>query len=70
MKPSKQQKAICELIKSQASSWMNSDDIDSITHFDDIEEEVSKLESTDQAYSLEMALTRLFCIVKSAGEEP
>ena len=43
MKPSEKQKKICELIKSTASYWMNSNDIDSPTHVNDIEEEVYSL---------------------------
>ena len=44
MKPSEKQKKICELIKSTASFWMNSNDIDSPTHVNDIEEEVYNLD--------------------------
>lgn len=43
MKPSEKQKKICELIKSNASFWMSSNDIDSPTHVNDIEEEVYSL---------------------------
>lgn len=43
MKPSEKQKKICELIKTNASFWMNSNDIDSPTHVNDIEEEVYSL---------------------------
>ena len=43
MKPSEKQKKICELIKSTASYWMNSNDIDSPTHVNDFEEEVYSL---------------------------
>ncbi|MBQ8521915.1 MAG: hypothetical protein IJ456_11225 [Bacteroides sp.] len=65
MKPSKQQKAICELIKSQASFWMNSNDIDSPTHVCDIDEEVSNLELDEEMESeLSFALKELYYIVK------
>ena len=44
MKPNETQKKVCELIKSTASFWMNSNDIDSPTHICDIEEEVEDLD--------------------------
>lgn len=44
MKPNEKQKKICRLIKSTASFWMNSNDIDSPTHVNDIEEEVYNLD--------------------------
>lgn len=65
MKPNKQQKAICELIKSQASFWMNSNDIDSPTHLCDIDEEVAKLElEEDMESELSFVLKELYRIVK------
>lgn len=65
MKPNKQQKEICELIKSQASFWMNSNDIDSPTHLCDIDEEVDKLDlEEDIASELSFDLTQLYQIVK------
>ena len=65
MKPNKHQKEICEMIKSQASFWMNSNDIDSPTHLCDIDEEVSKLEVDDEMESeLSFALKELYRIVK------
>ena len=65
MKPSKQQKEICELVKSQASFWMNSNDIDSPTHFCDIDEEVANLElEEDMESELTFALKELYRIVK------
>lgn len=65
MKPNKQQKEICELIKSQASFWMSSNDIDSPTHLCDIDEEVDKLDlEEDIASELSFALTQLYQTVK------
>jgi len=65
MKPNKQQKEICELIKSQVSFWMNSNDIDSPTHLCDIDEEVAKLElEEDMEGELSFALKELYYIVK------
>lgn len=65
MKPNKKQKEICELIKSQASFWMNSNDIDSPTHLCDMDEEVAKLElGEDMESELTFALNELYYIVK------
>lgn len=65
MKPSKQQKEICEMIKSQASFWMSSNDIDSPTHLCDIDEEVARLElNEDMESELSFALKELYYIVK------
>ena len=65
MKPSKQQKEICEMIKSQASFWMSSNDIDSPTHLCDIDEEVARLElNEDMESDLSFALKELYYIVK------
>lgn len=65
MKPNKQQKEICEMIKSQASFWMSSNDIDSPTHLCDIDEEVGKLElDEDMESELSFALKELYYIVK------
>ena len=65
MKPNEQQKKICGLIKSQASFWMNTNDIDSPTHLCDIDEEVSNLELDEEMESeLSFALKELYLIVK------
>lgn len=65
MKPNKQQKEICETIKSQASFWMNSNNIDFPTHVCDIDEEVSNLELDEEMESeLSFALKELYYIVK------
>jgi hypothetical protein len=65
MKPNEQQKKICGLIKSQASFWMNTNDIDSPTHLCDIDEEVANLELDEEMESeLSFALKELYLIVK------
>lgn len=65
MKPNKQQKEICEMIKSQASFWMNSNDIDSPTHLCDIDTEVANLElEEDMERELSFILKELYWIVK------
>ena len=69
MKPNKQQKEICELIKSQASFWMNSNDIDSPTHLCDVDEEVNNLGlDEDMVCELAHALRELYLIVKVMKE--
>ena len=69
MKPNKQQKEICELIKSQASFWMSSNDIDSPTHLCDIDEEVGELGlELDMETELVVALKDLYSIVKVMKE--
>ena len=65
MKPNEQQKMICGLIKSQASFWMNTNDIDSPTHLCDIDEEVANLElEEDMESELSFAVKELYRIVK------
>lgn len=65
MKPNEQQKKVCELIKSQASFWMNSNDIDSPTHFCDIGEEVATLDLPEHIEKeLVFALEELYLMVK------
>ena len=69
MKPNKKQKEICELIKSQASFWMSSNDIDSPTHLCDIDEEVGELGlELDMETELVVALKDLYSIVKVMKE--
>lgn len=66
MKPSEKQKKICELIKSQASFWMNTNDIYSPTHYNDIEEEVDNIDFLcDEAKEqLIDALSTLYHLIK------
>jgi hypothetical protein len=44
MEPTKLQKKICELVKSQASFWINTNDIDSPTHYCDMLEELNDID--------------------------
>lgn len=44
MKPTQLQKKICELVKSQASFWINTNDIDSPTHYCDMWEELNDID--------------------------
>ena len=44
MKPTQLQKKICELVKSQASFWINTNDINSPTHYCDMWEELNDIE--------------------------
>lgn len=66
MKPTKLQKKICELIKSQASFWISTNDIYSPTHYNDIEEclyDIDEL-SEDAKEELLFALRNLYHLVK------
>ena len=66
MKPTKLQKKICELIKSQASFWMNTNDINSPTHYNDIEEGVEDIDELSEYDKEELlfALRNLYQLVK------
>ena len=66
MKPTNLQKKICELIKSQASFWMNTNDINSPTHYTDIDAELDCIEelSEDAKDELLLALSNLYHLVK------
>ena len=66
MKPTKLQKKICELIKSQASFWMNTNDIYSPTHYNDIEESLDDMDelSEEEKEELLFALRNLYNLVK------
>ena len=66
MKPTNLQRKICELIKTQASFWMNSNDINSPTHYDDIQEEVDNVDelSYDAKDELVKSLSDLYHLVK------
>jgi hypothetical protein len=44
MKPTPRQNKLIEEVQNQAHFWMNTNDIDSPTHYCDIEEECFKLE--------------------------
>lgn len=47
MKPTPRQKKLIEEVQNQASFWMTTNDIDSPTHYCDLEEETYKLEMDD-----------------------
>ena len=66
MKPTKHQKKICELIKSQASFWMNTNDISSPTHYNDMEESLDAMDelSEEEKEELLFALRNLYQLVK------
>lgn len=66
MKPTKLQKKICELIKSQASFWMTTNDINSPTHYNDIEESLYDMDelSEEEKEELLFALSSLYHLVK------
>lgn len=66
MKPTKLQKKICELIKSQASFWMNTNDIYSSTHYNYIEESLDDMDelSEEEKEELLFALRNLYQLVK------
>lgn len=66
MKPNEIQKEVCKLIKQQASFWANSNDIDSPTHLNDIEESVEQLGVEDiDKEELVDKLNDLYWFVKS-----
>jgi hypothetical protein len=69
MKPTPRQKLLIEEIQNQAHFWMNTNDIDSPTHYCDIEEEVAKLEddanlTKDERKKFEDLLGDLFDFIK------
>lgn len=69
MKPSELQKEIIELVISQAKFWMNTNDINSPTHFTDNFEEVEKFVCEDKisdtkAEDLVNALDNLYRVIR------
>lgn len=70
MKPTPRQQKLIEEVQNQASFWMTTNDIDSPTHYCDMEEEVQKLEmddvlSKEDAKKFEDLLGDLFDFIKS-----
>jgi hypothetical protein len=71
MKPTPRQKYLIEVVENQASFWMNTNDIDSPTHYSDMEEEVSKLEwdgdhlTKEDAKKFEDLIGDLFDFIKA-----
>ena len=66
MRPTNLQKKLCELIKSQASFWLNTNDINSPTHYTDIDTELDCIEelSEDAKEEFNSALRKLYHLVK------
>ena len=71
MKPNKLQKDVCELIKRQAQFWINTNDINSPTHFCDIDEELLAMDDFDDviAEDISYLLKELLRIVKALKDE-
>lgn len=70
MKPTPRQKKLIEEVQNQASFWMNTNDIDSPTHYGDMEAEVQSLEmedvlSKEDAKKFEDLLGDLFDFIKA-----
>lgn len=70
MKPTPRQNLLIEEVQNQSHFWMNTNDIDSPTHYGDIECECLKLEddanlSQDERKKFEDLLGDLFDFIKS-----
>lgn len=70
MKPTPRQKQLIEEVANQASFWMNTNDLQSPTHYCDIEDEIALLKlddilTTDEAKKFEDLLGDLFDFIKS-----
>ena len=70
MKPNKKQITACEQIKSQASFWINTNDLLSPTHGSDISEMIKTCEelTEDEARELESKLIDLLIFVRSLDD--
>jgi hypothetical protein len=69
MKPTPRQNKILEMISNQVHFWMNTNDIDSPTHYSDLEDDVQSLEYIDQlskedAKQLENMLGDIYDFIK------
>ena len=71
MKSTDKQKELCEFIRSQASFWTNTNDIDSPTHISDIEEEINNIEwlSEYSKIGLMHLMEELYFFIKKHGRE-
>ena len=71
MKASQKQKELCAFIWSQVSFWSNSNDIDSPTHINDIEEEINNIEwlSDYERIDLIDKVQDLYFFIKNHGRE-
>jgi hypothetical protein len=70
MKPTPRQQKLIEEVQNQASFWMNTNDLDSPTHYGDLEEEVKKFVwdddlSKEDAKKFEDLLGDLLDFIKS-----
>jgi hypothetical protein len=67
MKPTELQRKICEVIKIQANYWINTNDIHSPTHYNDIEEDVNDIDdlSDDAKEILIQCLENLYHFIKN-----
>jgi hypothetical protein len=70
MKPTPRQQKLIEEVLNQAHFWMNTNDLDSPTHYCDIEEEMNKLEwdevvSKEEKKKFEDLLCDLLDYIKS-----
>ncbi len=65
MKISEKQKEICKFIEKQAKYWTNTNDIDSPTHWSDMEDEIKKLDMNckDEQY-LQSTMVLLLNFIK------
>ena len=71
MKSSQKQKELCEFIRSQASFWANTNDIDSPTHISDIEEEINNIEWLNDYERIDLMdkVQDLYFFIKKHGRE-
>ena len=70
MKPNNKQKLICNIIKTQALFWLNTNDINSPTHGCDIEEEINNCVlfnelNDDEANELKEIILELYYFLKA-----
>lgn len=75
MRPNKTQRDICDFIIEQVDFWKNSNDINSPTHFSDLESrlddlvEDERLISQSQAQALDTYLTNLLVEIRNMKNE-
>ena len=71
MKSSQKQKELCKFIRSQASFWANTNDIDSPTHISDIEEEINNIEWLNDYERIDLMdkVQDLYFFIKNHGRE-
>ena len=71
MKATDKQKELCEFIRSQSSYWANSNDIDSPTHYSDIDEEINNIEWLNDYSKIGLMhlMEELYFFIKKHGRE-